>query len=200
MPRLCKLCVHPDQDAVRSALASGATDRAIGRQFGLTHVSVGRHRREHVVRPMQAAARALDKGRGAREQRQQLVARAEEGDPTTIFALSAIAADLTRIARRLDASAEEAAAGRQHTAHASLASQLLRQAEIRARIGGHDKATPSSSQGQLFRINIVFSGGRTESIKTRSQGLGSPDPDGELARIERPLIDFVPEEDMDERS
>jgi FixJ family two-component response regulator len=104
MPRLCKLCSYPDQAAVNEALVSGATHRAIGREFGMTHVSVGRHRREHVVKPMQAATAALDKGRAVRERRDQLVQQAAQGDPTAIFRLDSIAADIARIAARLSAS------------------------------------------------------------------------------------------------
>jgi hypothetical protein len=71
-------------------MASGGPDRVIGRQFGITHVSVGRHRREHLVKPMQAAV--------------------ERGDPLAIVKLDAIANDISRIVQRLDGLASEAAA------------------------------------------------------------------------------------------
>jgi hypothetical protein len=164
MPRPCKLCVNPDQVAVRTALASGATDRAIGRQFGITHVSVGRHRREHLVKPMQAAATALDRGRAVRQQREEQLAAVERGDPLSIFKLDAIASDISRIAQRLDGSAGEAAAAGQHGGHAALAGQLLRQAELRARLGGHDRPAPIEGHGAMFSVTIQFSTGQAERI------------------------------------
>ena len=67
MPRPCQLCCNPDQDAVTSALASGASDRQLAKRFGVSHMAVYRHRREHVVKPLQLATAALDKGRAVRE-------------------------------------------------------------------------------------------------------------------------------------
>jgi hypothetical protein len=151
-------------------LASGATDRAIGRQFGITHVSVGRHRREHIVKPMQAAATALDRGRAVRQQREEQQAAVERGDPLAIFKLDAIATDISRIAQRLDGSAAQAAAAGQHGGHAALAGQLLRQAELRSRLGGYDRPTPAASEGAVFSVQIVFSGGAVERISTMPGG------------------------------
>lgn len=163
MPRICKLCAHPDQKAVRDALAAGTSDREIGRQFDVSHVSVGRHRRDHVVLPMQAAIGALDKGRTVRAQRDELVQQAQQGDPTAIFKLDTIAGDLARIAARLDAAADLAAQGEQHTAHAALAGQLLRQVEMRARFGGHDKPATQANAGAMFNVQIIL-GNTTETI------------------------------------
>jgi hypothetical protein len=123
MARPCKPCIHADQEAVRSALTSGITDRARAKQFGLSHVCVGRHRREHVVRPMQVAAAALDKARGIRDQREQL-------------ALSSIIADLRTVHERLERQADAAEQDNQRLAVASLSAQQLRAAEVRAKIGG----------------------------------------------------------------
>ena len=52
----------------------------------------GRHRRQHVVGLLQAAAAALDRGRAVRANRDQLIHAAEQGDPASIFKLDAIAA------------------------------------------------------------------------------------------------------------
>ena len=169
MPRPCRLCCHPDQNAVEAALASGASDRELAKRFGTSHMAVHRHRREHVVKPLQLAAAALDKRRAVRERRQELVNRTEQGDPTAIFQLGAIAADLARIANRLDAAAQEAADGGQHSSHAALASQLLRSLEVRSKLGGHDRPTPSASEGQPFSINILFSSGEKLPISSAPQ-------------------------------
>ena len=79
MPRPCALCTHPDQDAVEAALASCASDRQLARRFGVSHMAVYRHRREHVVKPLQLAAAALDKGRAVRERREQLIEKTAQG-------------------------------------------------------------------------------------------------------------------------
>src|SRR5689334_18607266 len=85
MPRACALCTYPDPKAVDAALASGASDRKLAKQFGLSHMAVYRHRREHVVKPLQLAATALDKGRTVRERREELIEKMAKGDPTAIF-------------------------------------------------------------------------------------------------------------------
>ena len=178
MPRPCRLCCHPDQNAVEAALASGASDRQLAKQFGTSHMAVHRHRREHVLRPLQLATAALDKGRAVREHRQELVSRTEHGDPTAIFQLSAIAADLARIANRLDAAAQEAADEGQHSSHAALASQLLRSLEVRSKLGGHDRPAPSASERQPFSINILFSSGEKLSISNAPQARETDTIDG----------------------
>jgi hypothetical protein len=122
----CKLCTYVDQAMVRAAFTNSGNDPEIGRQFGISHVSVGRHRREHLVKPMQAAATALDRGRAIRQQREEQQAAVERGDLLAIFKLDAIASDISRIAQRLDSSATRAAAAGQHGGHAALAGLLLR--------------------------------------------------------------------------
>jgi hypothetical protein len=171
MARPCKLCTDPDQPAVMIALASGATDRAIGRQFGITHMSVGRHRREHVVRPMQAAATALDKGRGVRERRDQLLEAAEAGDPSAFVALAGIVADLRRVHERLERTADAAEHDNQRLTVSALSAQQLRAAEVRAKIGGVGgfapaRAADQAAASQVFSVNILFSTGETVSINT----------------------------------
>jgi hypothetical protein len=168
MPRPCKLCTHPDQEAVRLALANGTTDRAIGVQFNISHVSVGRHRREHVVRPMQAAAAALDRGRGIRDQREQLVKQAEAGDASAYLALSSIIADLRKVHERLERQADAAEQDNQRLAVASLSAQQLRAAEVRAKIGGVGGYAAQKANGPgdgvPFTINFVFSGGASQQF------------------------------------
>jgi hypothetical protein len=163
VPRPCKLCTHPDQVAVRAALGAGETDRAVAGRFDLSHVSAGRHRRDHVVRSMQLAAAAMDKGRAVRERRDEVMQQAAEDDPTAIFKLDSIATDLARIAARLDAVADQAAAGELHTAHAALAGQLLRQTEMRARFGAHDRPAAQAGAVATFSVQINL-GDRVETI------------------------------------
>ncbi len=163
MPRPCALCTHPDQAAVTAALASGASDRAIGRQFGISHVSVGRHRREHVVRPMQVAAAALDKGRAVRERREQLVQGAQEGNPLDFIALTTIVQDVRTIHQRLDRMAEAAEQRGSAQGVAQLSGQQLRAAEVRSRLGGHDRP-PATNEGATLSVHIQI-GDKTISFE-----------------------------------
>ena len=172
MARLCKLCTNSDQEAVRAAFASGGTDREIGRRFGLSHVSVGRHRREHIVRPMQAAVAALDRGRAIREQREQMIQAAEAGDPAAFLALAEIVADLRKVHERLERTAEAAEHDNQRLAVSALSAQQLRAAEVRARMGGVGAYSPArrivdGGGDTKFSVNIIFpNAGRTETITT----------------------------------
>jgi hypothetical protein len=45
MPMTCKLCRDPRQRAINKAYASGQSNRAIGRQFGVTKDCAQRHRK-----------------------------------------------------------------------------------------------------------------------------------------------------------
>jgi hypothetical protein len=129
-------------------------------------MAVYRHRREHVVKPMQLATAALDKGRAVRERREELIKKTAEGDPTAIFKLDSIA-DIARIAARLDASAQEAAEGGQHTSHAALAGQLRRGLEVRSKLGGHDRPLPAEAGRQTLSVVIRFaSTGERVAIET----------------------------------
>jgi hypothetical protein len=171
VPQACKLCVHPDQAAVTAAFVSGATDREVGKRFGLSHVSAGRHRREHVLRPMQTAAAALDRGRGVRERREDLVQQAEAGDPSAFVALAGIVADLRKVHERLERTADAAEQDNQRLAVSALSAQQLRAAEVRAKIGGVGGFAPArtadqAAAGQVFSVNILFSTGETVSINT----------------------------------
>jgi hypothetical protein len=160
-------------------------------------MAVYRHRREHVVKPLQLATAALDKGRAVRERREQLIEKTAQGDPTAIFKLDSIAADIARIAARLDASAQEAADGGQHSSHAALAGQLLRSLEVRSRIGGHDRQAPSPSDGQPFAVNILFSTGEKVSISSVAQAGQGHDLDGEPDGGGPSMLDLLPHEKPD---
>jgi hypothetical protein len=65
----CKLC-SLDPQTVEAAFASGANDRAIARQFKISAMSVGRHRRLHLLRIARDRVTLLNKDREARPQRQ----------------------------------------------------------------------------------------------------------------------------------
>jgi hypothetical protein len=167
----CRVCANPAwSDQVGHWVGEGLADREIGRRLGVSKSLVSRHRQRHILVPMQHQAAVVAKGAGAQRERQQLARAAACDAPTpaqvtaAFLGLDAIASDISRIAQRLDASAGEAAAAGQHGGHAALAGQLLRQAELRARLGGHDRPAPTKGEGAVFSVQIVFSGGRVEHI------------------------------------
>src|SRR5262245_36310182 len=50
MPQLCKICKHPDRQAIDGVLSDGWPSlRAIGEQYGVTKDSLLRHYRAHVA-------------------------------------------------------------------------------------------------------------------------------------------------------
>jgi hypothetical protein len=169
--RPCQICA----DAARLKLAAemiatGASDQMVADRIGgISRMVVARHRQNHIERPARAVLAAANKGRDARQEREQLVAAAENGDTAAAFlALNQIAADLRRVQERLERTAEAAEIDQQRIAVASLSGQQLRAAEVRAKLGGvGGYATPrgEKSDGAPFVLNIVFSGGRTQRIE-----------------------------------
>jgi hypothetical protein len=131
-------------------------------------MAVQRHRTNHLVTPAKALVEAANKGRGAREQRAEIMAAAEAGDPSAFVALTSIVADLRRVHKRLERTAGAAEIDNQRLAVASLSSQQLRAAEVRAKIGGVGGYAPQKVRegGEVpqFILNINFDGGRTQQI------------------------------------
>src|SRR4051812_39624013 len=107
--RPCSIC--SDSAKARLAaqmIAGGATDQAIADKVGTGRMSVQRHRTAHVVAPAKALAEAAGKGQDAREQRAQVLAAAEAGDPSAFVALAGIVADLRKVHERLERTADAA--------------------------------------------------------------------------------------------
>jgi hypothetical protein len=174
MPRLCKICTYPDQAAVRAAFTSGAPDRELAQQFGVSHMAIGRHRRAHIVRPMAAAVAALDRGRALRQQHEQQLAAIEQGDPLAV-ALAAFGTPqqldkVAKVEQRLTRLADQAEASGSVAAATQVVSQQLKSVEIGSRIaqtGGYGAARVPGQSGEVrtFSITMVFpNAGRTESM------------------------------------
>lgn len=110
-----------------------------------------------------------NKGRDVAEQRAQVLAAAEAGDPAAFVALSGIIADLRRVHERLERQADAAEHDGQRLAVASLSAQQLRATEVRAKMGGVGGYAPSkgpaSGSQPPFCLEIVFSGGESEQFK-----------------------------------
>jgi hypothetical protein len=83
MPRPCLVCTYPDRHAIETVIGTGASDYEVGRQFDIERVSVGRHRRKHIIKPTQDRPAILAKDAGARRERQELAAAAASDTPST---------------------------------------------------------------------------------------------------------------------
>jgi hypothetical protein len=169
--RPCQICA--DAANLRTAaemIAAGASDQAVASAIGgISRMAVARHRQNHIERPAKAIVAAANKGKDVREEREQLVAAAEQGDIAAAFlSLERIACDLRRVQERLERTADAAEGDQQRLAVASLSGQQLRAAEVRAKLGGvGGYATPRTDKpnGAPFVLTINFSGGRTQRIE-----------------------------------
>ena len=172
MGRPCSICCDSKLQRVASEMiAAGFSDQAIADRIGgVSRMAVARHRLNHVVVPAKALAEAAVKGRDVAEQRAQVMAAAEAGDPTAFVALASIVTDLRKVHARLERTADAAEQDSQRLAVASLSAQQLRAAEVRAKMGGHGgygqaKAGPDGGRG-VFAVNIYLDGRDVESIAT----------------------------------
>jgi hypothetical protein len=104
MARQCTICSDSRRaKIVAEMVLSGAPDQAIADRIGgISRVGVLRHRQHHIVAPARALVEAAAKGRDAVEQRAQVLAAAEAGDPSAFIALAAIVADLRKVHERLE--------------------------------------------------------------------------------------------------
>jgi hypothetical protein len=56
MPGACRVCSHPERQAIDAEILSGVPHRAIGATWGMGHWSVGHHTRDHLgLRPGRGA-------------------------------------------------------------------------------------------------------------------------------------------------
>lgn len=172
MGRPCSICSDSRTSRIaHEMIVAGASDQAIADRIGgVNRMAVARHRLKHVIAPAKALAEAAGKGRDVVEQRAQVMAAAEAGDPAAFVALASIVADLQKVHERLERTADAAEQDSQRLAVASLSAQQLRAAEVRAKMGGHGgygqaKAGPDGGRG-VFAVNIYLDGRGVESIAT----------------------------------
>ena len=150
--RPCQICA--DAANLRLAaemIAVGVSDQAVAKAIGgISRMAVARHRQNHIERPAKAILAATNKGRDTREEREQLVAAAEQGDVGAAFlSLERTAADLRRVQERLERTAE---GDQQRLAVASLSGQQLRAAEVRAKLAGIGGYATPRSDGQRSTV------------------------------------------------
>jgi hypothetical protein len=160
----CTVCASAEKTRIAAEMiADGATDTAIGEAVGVGRMSVFRHRTAHVLAPARALAEAAGKGREVTEQRAQMLAAAEAGDPMAFIGLQGIVADLKKVHERLEKTADAAEKDDQRLAVASLNAQQLRATEVRAKMGGvcgyaPPKAVPGG--GTQFSLVMHFGDGK----------------------------------------
>lgn len=106
-----------------------------------------------------------------------MLAAAEAGDPSAFVALAGIVADLRKVHERLERTAEAAKVDNQRLAVASLSSQQLRAAEMRAKIGGVGSYAPQrgreGGEPVMFSLTIDFG-----DKKERFEMMPAEVPDG----------------------
>ena len=195
MPRPCLVCSDSAKMArAAEMITAGASDNTIAKTLSamtpdrppMSGVSVGRHRRNHVVAPAKAIAEAAGKGRDAMEQRAQTLAAAEAGDPLAFVALANIVADLRRVHERLERVADGAEQDGQRLAVAGLAAQQLRAAEVRAKLGNagaYGAAARGAGEGEKATFTFILNMPGQMPQKIIEAQL---DPDGALAALPHP--------------
>ena len=108
MPRPCLICSdHRKLARAAELIAAGNSDQAVANALNamtpdmpaMSLMAVSRHRRAHILAPAKALAEAAGKGREVAEQRAQVLAAAEAGDPSAFVALAGIVADLRKCPR-----------------------------------------------------------------------------------------------------
>jgi len=186
--RPCTICNSSEKQRIAAdMIAAGATDQAIADRIGgVNRMAVSRHRHNHVMAPAKALAEAAGKGRDAADQRAQVMAAAEAGDPAAFVALAGIVDDLRRVHDRLERTAHGAEQDKQRLAVASLSAQQLRAAEVRAKLGGvggfaPGKAGPDGGGMGMFSVTIHLGGQVVERISTAAGPAPGPVFEGELA-------------------
>jgi hypothetical protein len=175
MPRPCIVCSRTDRRSIDALIATGASDYEVGRQFGIERVSVGRHRRQHVIKPAQDRLAILAKDADARRERQELAAAAASDTPSTQALVEATLGlrrqveKLSAVEERLERMATLAEGAGSSVGVAQLAAQQFRGIETGARLASTGGYAPPRSAGatgeaRTFSIVIQFGNAPSETI------------------------------------
>jgi hypothetical protein len=191
MPRPCIVCSRADRQAIDALIGTGASDYEVARQFSIERVSVGRHRREHVIKPAQDRLAILTKDADARRERQELAVAAGSDTPSTQALVEATLGlrrqveKLSVVEERLERMATLAEGVGSSGGVAQLSAQQFRGIETGARLAGLTGFTPPAQTigkpgtPRVFSVNIVFSNGRREEINVIKTGSASDAPAGD---------------------
>ena len=158
-------------------MTAGVADREVARQLGVDKSLVTRHRRRHVLVPMQQQIALVGKGDEARLERAKLAAAAASDAPSTAdlvaahLGLQAQMAKLTAIESRLERMAAAAEEARSPNGVATLAAQQLRGIRVGGQLAQLPGFVPARAVDQVgragprFAVSIIFTGaGRQETI------------------------------------
>lgn len=62
MPQPCSICTHPQREAINEALATGAPNRRVAAQYGVTESAIRRHKASgHISKKLTKAAMAHER-------------------------------------------------------------------------------------------------------------------------------------------
>jgi hypothetical protein len=172
----CLVCTHPDRQAIDAAIGTGVSDYEVSRKFGIERVSIGRHRRRHLIKPAQDKLAILSKDSSARQERQMLAAAAAADEPSVdvlvqaALGTRALLKKLGSIEERLERMSARAEEGGSSTGVAALAGQQIRGLEFGAKLAGNPNFRPPSailqaSDKAVVSIEMIFNNaGKRETI------------------------------------
>jgi hypothetical protein len=153
---------------------SGAGGREVSRQFKISHVSIWRHRTNHIEKPAQHRLAIINKGADERRERDALAKAAASDKPLiqeqidAVFGAAAHADGYTKIQNHLDFHAEQAVINQQPMVGVAVAGRQIQLLDHGAKYAG-GAFTPGRSPDQVaaatrFEVNILFSNGKQETI------------------------------------
>jgi hypothetical protein len=178
MAQHCRICGHPDRKLIDDLLSSGTPDLRIAKLYGIEAVSVGRHRRNHLLAPKIVAA--LDhrlaqqqqkqqsprqRRRQGKEQRQiqQSLEAFDRGDPQALalasLSMTAQATKLHKLEQQLELATEMAVETGAIAALSNLAAAQLRAVEVGSRLamtGGYKPVSAIPQAADRNVVSIVF--------------------------------------------
>jgi hypothetical protein len=185
--RPCLICSDTSKARLAAEMvAAGATDKAVGNRLGVSRASAQRHRLAHLVAPARALVEAAAKDAPAKEKRAEIAKAIEAGNPLAFVELASIVSDLKTVHERLERTADAAETDKQRLAVASLASQQLRAAEVRAKLGGagaYGQKAREAGEAAVFSLTIHL-GDKTRRLDFMPDSSGSA-----------PTIDMSPAHD-----
>jgi hypothetical protein len=167
--RPCLICSDGSKTRIAAEMiAAGASDRAIGEKLGVGRMAANRHRITHVMAPARALVEAASKDAPAKEKRAEIARAIEAGDDVAAFvSLAGIVSDLRVVHARLERTASAAEAASQPLAVASLSSQQLRSADLRAKLGGAGAYAPKArgdGDGAVPFSVVIHLGDKTQRL------------------------------------
>jgi hypothetical protein len=197
------VCSHTNRQAIEGTLTDGVPDPEVARRFGIERVSIGRHRRHHLLPVVRDRAALLAKDAPARVEREQLAAAAASDAPTTQALIEATLGmrrqmeKLSAIEQRLERMAAAAEISNSSASVAQLSAQALRSVEVGSRLagtGGYKSPSVVSPVAEKATVSIefVFQNAPKETIALT----GRPVIDGDLTdpNLETPLPPPAPKQ------